>query len=152
MGTQLTTSPGDTAADFTPSADVGVRVLVIDGSDARRQLTTHIVEQDRDVTVVGYADGPVRALEAVGRLAVDAVVLEVQLPIPQGLDTISALREEYPGLAIIVASFHGEAATRQAAKARGADEYLVKPFSPRDLRAGLRSALRIKSGRPTDPV
>lgn len=146
MGTQLTTLPGEAETDLAPGADVGVRVLVIDGSDNRRQLTARIVEQDRDVTVVGYADGPVRALEAVARLGADAVVLEVQLPVAQGLDTISALRDGYPALAIIVCSFHGDAATKRAASARGADGYLVKPLSPRDLQASLRSALRSRAG------
>ena len=147
MGTQLTTKHGEVETDLASGVDVGVRVLVIDSYDQRRQLTAHIVEQDRDVTVVGYADGPVRALEAVARLGADAVVLEVQLPVAQGLDTISVLRDDFPALAIIVCSFHGDATTKRAASARGADGYLVKPFSPRDLHASLRSALRSRSGR-----
>lgn len=145
MGTQLAGSQDASGTDLTPVVDVGVRVLVIDGSDGRRQIIAHIVEQDRDVTVVGFADGPVSALEAVARLRADAVVLEIQLPVAQGLDTISALRDDFPVLAIIVCSYHGDAATRGAASARGADGYLVKPFSPRDFHASLRSALRSRS-------
>ena len=98
------------------------------------------------MTVVGYADTPVSALEAVARLGADAVVLEVQLPVAQGLDAISALRHDFPSLAIIVCSFHGDAATKQAASARGADGYLVKPLSPRELHAILRSAVRSREG------
>jgi DNA-binding NarL/FixJ family response regulator len=147
MGAQLATAQGKAETDLVPGVDVRVRVLVIDGSDQRRQLTAHIVEQDRDVTVVGYADGSVRAREALTRLGADAVVLEVQLPVAQGLDTISDLRENFPALAIIVCSFHGDAATKRAASARGADGYLVKPLSPRDLHASLRSALQSRAGR-----
>jgi DNA-binding NarL/FixJ family response regulator len=114
--------------------------LVIDGRHDRRQLMRFVVEQGGDdVTVVGYADGPATALEAVDRLDATAVLLEIQLPVSQGLDTISALRLEHPALRIIVCSFHHDAATKRAALDRGADAYLIKPLSPRDLHPLLRS-------------
>ena len=121
--------------------------MVIDGRHDRRQLMSYVVEQADHVTVVGYADGPVSALEAVDRLGANVVVLEVQLPVSQGLDTISALRDDFPALAIIVCSFHADPTTKRAALASGADAYLVKPLSLRDLRAVLRSALGDRSGQ-----
>lgn len=143
MGAQLTAAQRDPQKEVTSSVDVVGRVVVIDSSADRRRLTAHIVEQDRDMTVVGYADGSAGASEAVARLRADAVVLEVQLPvIAEGLNAISALRHEFPGLAIIVCSFHGDATTKRAASGRGADGYLVKPLSPRELHAVLRSAVR----------
>jgi len=119
--------------------DVDVRVVMIDDRHDRRQLMSYVVEQaGDDVTVVGYADGPVSAVEAVDRLKANAVVLEIQLPVTQGLDTISALRDDFPDLRIVVCSFHQDATTKRAALARGADAYVVKPLSPRDLHQLLR--------------
>lgn len=115
--------------------------MVIDGRHDRRQLMSFVLEQAGDVTVVGFADGPLSAVEAVGRLGANAAVVELQLPVTQGLDTISALRDDYPALIIIVCSFHADAPTRSVALDRGADAYLVKPLSLRDLRSVLRSAL-----------
>ena len=103
---------------------------------------SYVLEQTGDVTVVGYADGPVSAVEAVDRLRADAVVLEIQLPVSQGLDTISALRDDFPGLAIVVCSFHADTTSRRAALDRGADAYMAKPLSLPELRAVLRSAAR----------
>ena len=124
-----------------PTFDFGVRVVVIDDRHDRRQLMSYVVEQaGDDVRVVGYADGPVSAVEAVDRLNANAAVLEIQLPVLQGLDTISALRDDFPALRIIVCSFHQDGTTKRAAQARGADAYLVKPLSPRDLHRLLRSA------------
>ena len=141
MGTPLTTST--VSADFgdLSSHDFEVRVVVVDGRDDRRALMSYVLGQVDNVVVVGYADGPVSAVEAVDRLLANAVVLELQLPVIQGLDTISALRDDYPALAIIACSFHANVATTQAALDRGADAYLAKPFSVRDLREVLRSAL-----------
>lgn len=118
------------------------RLVVIDGRADRRQLMTYVLEQAGDAVVVGHADGPVSAVDAVDRLQPDAVVLEIQLPVSQGLDTISALRDDFPALAIIVCSFHASTTTKRAALDRGADAYLVKPVSLRDLRAVLQPAQR----------
>jgi len=99
----------------------------------------HVVQQaGHNMAVVGYADSPASAVEAVERLGANTVLVEIQLPVPQGLDTVSALNLAYPDVRIIVCSFHQDAATRQAALERGADAYLVKPVSPRDLHACLR--------------
>ena len=71
---------------------------------------SYVIEQaGDDVSVVGYADGPVSAVDAVGRLNANVVVLEIQLPVTQGLDTISALRDDFPALRIVVCSFHQDA-------------------------------------------
>jgi two-component system, chemotaxis family, protein-glutamate methylesterase/glutaminase len=138
MGVLLTTSVAREEPGARSDVDFEVRVVVIDGRHDRRQLMSYVVEQADDVTVVGYADGQLSALEAVDRLGANAVIVEIQLPLSQGLDTISALRDRFPALAIIVCSFHADAATRRDAMARGADAYLVKPLSLRDLRAVLR--------------
>ena len=140
MGTPFTASTATADVGVAPTPDLGVRLVVVDGRIDRRQLMTYVLEQAGEVSVVGYADGPVSAVEAVDRLRADAVLLEIQLPVTQGLDTISALRDDFPDLAIIVCSFHASSATKQAALDRGADAYLVKPFSLRDLRAVLSSA------------
>ena len=142
MGTPATASTVTADLGVGPSSEFKLRLVVIDGRDDRRQLTTHVLEHDADVLVVGHADGPVSAVEAVDRLQANAVLLEIQLPLTQGLDTISALRDDFPALAIIVCSFHATTATKRAALDRGADAYLGKPVSLRDLRAVLLRAPR----------
>lgn len=142
MGTPTTASAVTADLGVSPSPDFKLRLVVIDGRHDRRQLMTHVLEQAGDVLVVGHADGPVSAVDAVDRLQADAIFLEIQLPLTQGLDTISALRDDFPALAIIVCSFHATTATKRAALDRGADAYFVKPVSLRDLRAALRRAPR----------
>jgi DNA-binding NarL/FixJ family response regulator len=141
-------STASAGPSVTADLDVNVRVVVIDDRHDRRQLMSYVVEQaGADVSVVGYADGPVSAVEVVDRLKANAAVVEIQLPISQGLDTISTLRDDFRALRIIVCSFHRDPATKRAALARGADAYLVKPLSPRDLHQLLRSASPNRSER-----
>jgi DNA-binding NarL/FixJ family response regulator len=132
----------------TSNIDFDARVVVIDDRHDRRQLMSYVVEHaGDDVSVVGCADGPVTAVDAVDRLGANVVVLEIQIPVAQGLDTISALRDDFPALQILVCSFYQDATTKRDALARGADAYLVKPLSPRDLHQLLVSLPRHASGK-----
>lgn len=142
MGTLPTTPEAPTNPGDTPGLNDQLRVVVVDSRHERRQLMSHVVEQADDVVVVGFADGPVSAVAAVERSRADAVILEIQLPVAQGLDTISALRDDFPELVIIVCSFRADATTRREALDRGADSYLAKPLSLRDIRAALDLAPR----------
>ncbi len=128
------TATAPTSIGVTDMVTRGMRVVVVDNRHERRQLMGHVIALGGDdVVVVGYADDEVGALEAVRGLAADAVVIEIQLPVERGLAIVAALRHEYPDLPIVVCSFHADPATRAEATALGADGYLVKPISPRDV-------------------
>jgi CheY-like chemotaxis protein len=121
------------------SSSAATRVVVIDNNFDRRRVMSYVVEHGGvEVSVVGHADGCATALETIDRLKANVALLEIQLPTAEGLDTISALRRDHPALRIIVCSFQNDAAPRLAALSRGADSYLTKPISPRDLYRVLR--------------
>lgn len=127
-----------------------LRVIVIDDRLDRRQLMRHVIElSNGDTKVVGFASSPTSAVETVDRLEANAVVIEIQLPVDQGLATIDALRAGHPDLRIVVCSFHTDRATKDAALARGADAYLAKPFSPRALWPLLQPSAPSRPDRPS---
>jgi two-component system response regulator DesR len=96
-------------------------------------------------TVVAQVASAEEALAAVDRGGADAAVVEVQLPVADGLAVIAALRAAYPSLVIVVCTFHRDPETKRLAAAAGADSYLVKPVSARDLRRALGTATRAPS-------
>lgn len=131
MGAPSTSTTAPTT-DLPPPS--GVRVVVIDHRHDRRQLMGHVTRLGGDdVTIVGFAEDPAGAVDAVDRLDATAVVLEIQLPIAVGLETITALRKARPALRIVICTFHDDDDTRLAAISSGADAYLIKPLSPRDI-------------------
>ncbi len=112
--------------------------MLVDSQHDRRQLMGYVVALAAGVTVVGHADTVAGALRAVEASSPTAVVVEIQMPVAEGLDAVGALRAAHPDLRIVVCSFHATAATRQGALDRGADCYLVKPLSPSEVGAALR--------------
>ncbi len=96
------------------------------------------------LAVVGLAGSLSEAETQIQAKDADVALVEIQMPVTEGLTTIAALREHFPVLRIVVCSFHNDAATRDEARARGADGYLAKPFQVEDL-------LTIVD-RPADPA
>jgi DNA-binding response OmpR family regulator len=80
-------------------------------------------------------------LERLGREAFDATVLDLMLPDMDGLEVCRALRARSP-LPVLMLTARGDAADRIVGLEMGADDYLPKPFEPRELLARLRAILR----------
>jgi DNA-binding NarL/FixJ family response regulator len=117
-----------------------IRVVAVDSRDQRRQVMRRLLEHCFEPAEIAEADSRAAAVELVGRCRPDVVVLEIQMPLEVGLDTIDALGRMSPRPRIVVCSFRHDAATIAAAVDRGADAYLPKPAGTADLRAALAVA------------
>ena len=114
-------------------------ILVVDDEADIRTLISESLGREGH-TVVQCADGR----SALARLAggnIDLVVLDLGLPSLPGLDVLSDLRQT-SDVAVIILSGRGEESDRILGLKLGADDYLAKPFSPRELVARVESVLR----------
>src|SRR5450759_5232528 len=119
------------------------RILVVDDEAPIVELVRGYLE--RKGYVVGSAkDGP-SAVEAVRASAPDVVVLDVMLP---GLDGIEVCRQirTFSDAYVLMLTARGEEIDRIMGLTVGADDYLVKPFSPRELVARVKALLRRPRG------
>jgi DNA-binding response OmpR family regulator len=115
-------------------------VLVVDDEPMVREVITSYLERDHyRVTSVGDGIAALDWLE-VGRP--DLVILDLMLPNVDGLSVLARLRETAADLPVIVVTARGEEPDRVLGLELGADDYLVKPFSPRELVARVGSVLR----------
>jgi DNA-binding NarL/FixJ family response regulator len=135
--------------DVQVEADLGdVRVVAVDSRGQRRQVMRRMLEHSFEPEEIAEADSQAAAIEVVGRCRPDAVILEIQMPLEVGLDTIDALRRMSPRPRIVVCSFRHDAATVAAALDRGADAYLAKPAGLAELREALMVGPRPVRPRP----
>ena len=124
-----------------------MRVLVVDDDEAVRSALTHALHRDGyDVSTA--ADGATALATMLG-LRHDAVVLDVLMPEPNGLEVCRAIRARGDGTPILMLTARDLVSDRVAGLDAGADDYLAKPFALEELRARLRALLR-RSGAGAD--
>ncbi len=99
--------------------------------------------------VVEAADGD-HGLEQSVQVGVDLVLLDLLLPRRDGLDVLMELRKVRPTLPVIILTARGTEEDRVRGLKMGADDYVVKPFSARELLARVEAVLRRSAGRPPE--
>jgi DNA-binding response OmpR family regulator len=126
-------SPGTTRSRRT--------VLIADDEPSIRLLVQATIGAD-DINVVEASDGD-EAWSLIQEHRPSLVLLDVRMPGRTGLDILSAIRSEasLAGTKVIMLTASAVASDMSAALSAGADSYLTKPFSPRDLLSRLDEAL-----------
>jgi DNA-binding response OmpR family regulator len=122
------------------------RVLVVEDEIDVANLVKHAIERGGDATVEVTTSGA-GALDLVTRSAPDLVVLDLNLPGLDGTEVCRLIRARpaTSTLPIIMLTARTEESDRVLGLDLGADDYITKPFSPRELAARVRAVLRRKS-------
>ena len=140
--------------DVTPRTaeqrDIGPHVLVVDDDPLIRAMVSDYLA-DHDVRVTVVEDG--RAMnDVLAREVVDLIILDLKLRSEDGMNLARKLRDE-SAIPIIMLTGRKDEADRVMGLELGADDYVTKPFSPRELLARIRTVLRrrgaeVRQGRP----
>jgi len=117
------------------------RVLVVDDDPDVRQLVEMKLRLDGIETLTA-ANGQ-EALDVLEANDVDLVVLDLMMPVMDGIETCRRIREadDMAELPVIMLTAKAQAADIQTGFATGATDYVVKPFSPRELLSRVRGSL-----------
>ena len=118
---------------------MATRVLLIDDDTRMYELLAQYLGQN-GITVTHAPDGG-RGLAALEASTYDAVLLDVMMPGMDGLEVCRRIRAKST-LPVIMLTARGDETDRVVGLELGADDYLAKPFSPRELLARLRAVLR----------
>ncbi|HEY0522554.1 MAG TPA: chemotaxis response regulator protein-glutamate methylesterase [Stellaceae bacterium] len=139
------------------------RVMIVDDSAVIRGLLARTMEAEPDISVVTTASDGRMAVNALGRYDVEVIVLDIEMPVMDGLTALPLLIEAKPGVQVIVASTltrRGADISLQALAA-GAADYLTKPTASalsaaadfrRDLVAKVRALASARRGTTHEPA
>jgi DNA-binding response OmpR family regulator len=124
------------------------KILIVEDDRAVQRALNRLFESE------GYgvdikADGK-SALEAFRAEAPAAIVLDLRLPVMSGKDVCREIKRENPTLPIIVLSALTDVTDKVLLLELGADDYVTKPFSPKELLARVRAAIR-RTRKPNVP-
>jgi two-component system, OmpR family, phosphate regulon response regulator OmpR len=123
----------------TTNADAAHILVVDDDARLRALLSRYLANEGFRVTTAGSA---AEAREQLRSMQPDLLVLDVMMPNETGLDLTAALRAEGGSPPILMLTARGAPEDRIAGFEAGADDYLGKPFEPRELALRLRALLR----------
>lgn len=119
-----------------------IRLLIADDHPIVRAGLRRIAEEDRSISVTAEASSGDEALAALGKTAVDVVLLDVSMPGAPFTETLARMREVHPTVRVLVLSAHPEDQWAIRALRGGASGYLTKDHSPEQLVEAVRRVHR----------
>jgi len=141
--TPLQRAPGALAKEFqraNQASNAIERILVVEDDHAVQKALKRLFETEGfEIEISG--DGK-SALEAFRKATPSAIVLDLRLPMMSGRDVCREIKQQAPSIPIIVLSAASDVSDKVLLLELGADDYVSKPFSPRELLARVRAALR----------
>jgi DNA-binding NarL/FixJ family response regulator len=118
---------------------MSLRIVIVDDfSRVREDLRTALTLVG-GIEVVGQAANGREAVDLAARLAPDAVVMDVEMPVLDGCEAARAIKAHCPACRVVALTVHGDEATRRRAFRAGFDEFVVKG-------AALKTLVRAISG------
>lgn len=115
-----------------------LRVLVVDDNEIVRRTICQILESHADIEITCVAVDGADAILKAREHQPDVVLLDVSMPMMNGLDAARTIKQEFPSMDIIIVSQHDSRGFRWAALAAGVSGYVVKSDAARDLIPELR--------------
>ncbi|WP_239312013.1 MULTISPECIES: response regulator transcription factor [unclassified Frankia] len=140
--------------DGEPEPQAAVRVVVADDADGVRDLVCLLLEMEPDFVVVGQARDGAEAVEVVSRTGPDLVLLDVCMPVLDGLAALPAVRRAAPGARVVIFTGFSEQALGERALALGAHALIEKGLAADSLLDHLRdvcgrASTRVAAGGST---
>jgi len=120
------------------------RIVLIDDHLVMRQGLERLLNAGREFVVCEEASNAAEGMEMVREMRPDAVIVDVGLPGPDGIELTKQLRNEFPHLVVLILSAHEEPEYAVRAMLAGAMGYVVKNEGIEALRTALRNALNGK--------
>ena len=116
-----------------------IRVLVVDDEEVIREACQRILR--RAGHTVELASNGEQALKLIRQNFYDLALIDIKMPVLDGLGLMEIMRQEHSDTAIVVMTGHGTSETAVQALRAGATDFLTKPFSPNELRQAVSGAI-----------
>jgi two-component system invasion response regulator UvrY len=115
-----------------------LRILITDDHPVFRRGLKQIIEEASDLIVAGEAANGAEALRKARTGDYDVVLLDITMPVKNGVDVLSQLKHDRPALPVLMLSMHPEEQYAVRALRAGASGYLTKESAPEELVAAIR--------------
>jgi two-component system response regulator NreC len=122
-----------------------IKVLLADDHQIIIDGLKSLLQNTGDIVVAGEANNGREALRLLGILKVDVVLMDIDMPVMNGIDALKEIKRTLPGIKVIILSMHQEAGMIKSLMAIGADGYILKSTSQDELIGAIR---KVAGGQP----
>ncbi len=119
-----------------------IRILVVDDQPLFRRAIAVLLGEQSDMRVVGEACDGLQGVELAHSLDPDLVVMDVEMPVMDGVQATRLIREQLPGIKVVMLTVSESADHLFDSVRNGADGYLLKDLRPEQLYDGIRAVMR----------
>ncbi len=117
------------------------RILLVDDHELFREGLARLIQAQADLTVVGQAGDGLEALTLARDLQPDLIIMDINMPICDGLEATRLIRESLSDVRIVILTVHDQDEKLFAAIRAGANGYMLKDTNSADFLRGVRGAL-----------
>jgi len=115
-------------------------VVLVDDHAMMRQGLCSLLEEHKEVQVVGEASDGLEAIQLAGALQPDVVVMDVTMPRVDGIEATRQIRQAHPAIAVVLLSVYSAARGEAVMKAAGATTFISKASAGKDLYEAIMTA------------
>ncbi|WP_069998350.1 response regulator [Cellulosilyticum sp. I15G10I2] len=126
-----------------------IRILIADDIEETRGVLKKIISlEDNLLEVVGEADNGEDALKLIPKIKPDVVLMDINMPVLNGLEATERITNEHPSVIVIIMSVQAENEYLKRAMFHGAKEYIIKPFNYKSLTETIKLTYEKYKNRP----
>src|SRR5688572_994552 len=119
-----------------------IRVLIVDDNDDTRDGTRRLLEYEDNIEIVGFADNGQSAVDQARELKPWVILMDINMPVMDGLTATEIIKGELPSTQIIVVSVQDDAHYMRQAFQKGAFDFVAKPITSAELAHAIERAYR----------
>ncbi len=119
-----------------------IRVLLADDHTILREGIRSLLEDEPDMQVIGEAEDGMQAVKLTGQLEPDVVIMDIAMPLLNGLEATRQIRRNYPNVKVLILTMHENEEYIRQVLASGAMGYILKDAAARELLDAIRAVQR----------
>lgn len=119
-----------------------IRILLVDDQHIIRHGLKSMLESNADMQVIGEAENGQRALEQIAALQPDVVLMDIRMPVMDGVAATKAIAQNYPDIKVLVLTTFDDNDYVSQAMRLGAKGYLLKDTEPEELMMAIKSVYK----------
>jgi DNA-binding NarL/FixJ family response regulator len=131
------------------NASAKIRILIVDDMARVRQGLRTILQLSEEFEVVGEASNGLEAIRAAEELKPEVVVMDLEMPQLGGLEATRRIKEQHPGIGVVILTIHGSSELRKQAMKAGTDAFVEKEAPTEHLIAAIHE-VRATNCRDTE--